>query len=700
MLRHVTVDQSESGEGLRHVDAVLRGGAQAREAADRLLVHLEVELGASQFVERLGVEPRVGRGSADLHQGGHLALLVAGEAVGDCLLVVGIDVVGPVELVEHLAVGFSRGLVVVAAEVAVGAAVHRVLPVQRVARPYVGVEPAGGGLVVLELEPAVAYVVRKQPALGPVVERRTVVEFGVGRGCLGVAAAAVVGLREPVARVLVEPVGLGEVVRGGPEIRLRVAVGAALEELPAAQEVGLGVVVLHVGAELVDVVVGGYGGGVVTVGEGREGHVAVDLLPPRPGGIALEVVCEAGGVLVEVEGELGVVERGVLGHPGVVVDCGRLAEGLHGGDLVAGSDVGVAQMVIGDLAQRVAAVGHPGVVLDGALPVVGGVQHRAGVEPVLAVHAAAVGDLLVVFARAVHVAENQIGLGDNPREPVPALRGCVGVNADSLVDHVLVVLAVELAVDYVEIGEIGEPGVGGGLEELGLSLGEAAVVVVDHAGDIVAGSAELRMVEGVEYGEELLSLGVAPHGERAVAALEDVFRHFGVGERRRRHLGELQRGFAEAALVEEYPGVLEPYPAGEDGGGIAPVIFCHELPVVVGAHLESAEDHIAFGRRIGSEGLEHRPRPFIHAAPVEVQSQAPVLPAFGRDRLHSGRGQHESEQRKRCLSDSHINKLLPLIYKFTQFCAIFACLTQKLLPQNGQQQLPCDLVFRSRYPER
>ena len=561
---HIAAHHSQADQRPRHVGVVLRVVAQPGEGADGVVVVLEVHLRPAQLVERLVVERHAGRGILDVQQRGDLAAPVAGQAVRDRLLVVRVDVVGAEELRQHPLVGGDGGLVVPAGEVAVRPADHRILADEAVAGCDIAVEPAGGVGVVPRLEVAVADVVGQQPAFDVAVQRSRVVQVGEGLLRVGIETGAVARLAHPVPRELVEAVGARDVVGRGPEERDRVAEGAAREELLAAQEVGLGVVVEHVGRQLLDVVVGRDGTGVVLVNEGREGHVAVDLVAAGLGGPALDVAGEARRVLVEVEDELGVVERRVFRDLGIEVHRGCVLERLHRGHLVVGAQVGVGEVVVGDLAQRVGAVAHLREVLDGAGVVVHGIEHRAGVEVVLAVHPL-VGEVVVVFARLVLVALDQVGLGELPRHALAPPGGQGAVDARAFADDEVVVLLVELAVHDVEIRQRLEARIDRSLPEVGLRLGELLVLIEHHAREVASRGRVVRLRERLQQGQELGRLGVVAQAEGGVAALEDIFGEFFFRQVGGTDEGELRGGLLVFALVEEDPALLEMQHAGHTG---------------------------------------------------------------------------------------------------------------------------------------
>ena len=81
--------------------------------------------------------------------------------------------------------------------------------------------------------------------------------------------------------------------------------------MPCPQIVGFHVVALHFTGEVVNVVVGIYRSLIIPAVEGGEGDVAVDVLAARVR-VARQIVPEYGYVGVEVEGELGIVEHGIL----------------------------------------------------------------------------------------------------------------------------------------------------------------------------------------------------------------------------------------------------------------------------------------------------------------------------------------------------------------------------------------------------
>ena len=179
-------------------------------------------------------------------------------------------------------------------------------------------------------------------------------------------------------------------------------------------------------------------------------------------------------------------------------------------------------MVVGYLPEGVAAVGHAGIVLDGAMVVMHGIEDGTGVEVVLAVHLLA-GERLVVLSGLVVVPEYEAGLGDDPRKPLPALRRSGIVYPLPLAHGEGVVFLIELAVNYIELTKLRESRIRRRLPERGFSLSETAVVVIYDPSQVTARSCILGEIQSLQYHEELQRLLVSSQGKLAVAALEDVF---------------------------------------------------------------------------------------------------------------------------------------------------------------------------------
>ena len=639
-MHHAQADQRPG-----HPCVVARIAAQAGEGAHGVVVVALVHLGAAQLVERLLIEGHARRGVLDVQQRGYLAALVAGQAIGHRLLVVGIDIVGGEELRQHLLIRGDGGFVVPAAEVAVRAAVHRVLAHRRVARGDVAVKPARGVGVVARLEIAVADVVRQQAAFRQAVQRGRVVQLGEQFLRLTVIARAVVRLAHPVAGQLVEAVRPGDIVGRGPEERDGVAVGAVREELLAPQEVRLRVVVLHVRRQLLDVVVGLHRAGVVLVHQSRQGHVAVDHVAAGPGGPALDVAGEAGGVLVQVEGQLGVVERGVLGDLRIEVHPGRVVERLHRRHLVVRAQVGVGHQVVGHLAQGIRAVAHLREIVDGSGVIVHGIEHRAGVEVILAVHVL-VGQVVVVFAGLLLLALDQVRLGEHARHAFAALRGQAVVDARSFPDHEVVVLLVELAVHDVEIGQGLETRVGRSQPEIGLRLGELLVLIEHDTGEIVPRRRIVRLRERLQQGEEALCLGVLPEAERAESALEDIFGHLLIREVFRSHERELRGRLLILLPVEQNTALLEMQDTRQARRRVAQAVVRQQVVAVRRLHLQGAQHFVAVAQRVVRHRLEEEAGLFVHPVLIQAHRLPPGARATGGSSGRRGRFGGKDRQRE------------------------------------------------------
>ena len=153
-------------------------------------------------------------------------------------------------------------------------------------------------------------------------------------------------------------------------------------------------------------------------------HIAVDPLSLLLVGIFGKIVVEDRRVVVQVKRQLGIVEMRVFLDVRVERPFRGGLECVERGDLVTSLDVAVGQIVVRYLPDRVGPVPHQRVVLDGSLVVLGGVEKRAGVEIIVAVHIVipAPGHI-VIFLGLGGVALGQVGLGDYPREmPLTLLR--------------------------------------------------------------------------------------------------------------------------------------------------------------------------------------------------------------------------------------------------------------------------------------
>ena len=422
VLVHIAVNHSQSyGRlGLEHL--VRRVLPEVGEAADCVVVVAQVSLSAAKLIVSLCIQRGGRRGILNVQKGGNLLFPVSGKPVGNGLLVVRVDVVRAVELVHHLLVRIHRSLVVLLSEIAVSPAAEGILPVERRTLGEVFVEPAGCLVIFLLLEAAVGGIIAQEPALGSAFQGAAVEKFHETLFRFSVVPGIVLGLIHPVPGHLAQPVIFREIVSRGLVERNRIPVRASREELLGAEEIGLGIVVLHVRGQQVNVVISGNGSGIIPVIQGCKGHIAINLRSAGPGGIALDVLREALGVLVEVEGKLRIVEHRILCDVRVEVDGGGILESPHCGHLVAGADIGVAEVVIGNLPERIGPVRHTAEIVDCGLVVLDRIHHRTGIEEVVAAHLLLHG-IIIVLAGLLAVPEHQAGLGNDAGKSLLPLLG-------------------------------------------------------------------------------------------------------------------------------------------------------------------------------------------------------------------------------------------------------------------------------------
>ena len=275
-------------------------------------------------------------------------------------------------------------------------------------------------------------------------------------------------------------------------------------------------------------------------------------------------------------------------------------------------------MVVRDLAERVGPVGHLVEVLYGPLVVLHGIEHRTGIEIVGTGHLG-MGRGVIVLQGVILVPLDEVGLGNHAREALPALHRHVLEKGHSPVEHVVVVLAVELAVHQVEIGKLAETRVRSRLGEPGLSLHEAALGVVHIAVEIAGSGGEGVHRHGIDLAEEGPRRRMVAGRECAVAPLEERFRGIHRADGLGIDLGELRRGAGIVLGVEEGERALVMH-LGQQGrtavpGGIVRV----DVRCIDRVQLECTEHRIAFGHIVSGQGLEQGPGPLIHSAGIKVQ---------------------------------------------------------------------------------
>ena len=133
-------------------------------------------------------------------------------------------------------------------------------------------------------------------------------------------------------------------------------------------------------------VIGIHRGGVILVCQGAQRNVVVEEVLLAALRELAEELLEGGCVVVDVEGQLGVVEVGILLDVLVVCLRGGLFERSQGLYLVLGLDVGIAHLVIGYLTQGVGAHCHHREIVDGVLIVAQCVLEGSSIEVVRTGH--------------------------------------------------------------------------------------------------------------------------------------------------------------------------------------------------------------------------------------------------------------------------------------------------------------------------
>ena len=358
------------------------------------------------------------------------------------------------------------------------------------------------------------------------------------------------------------------------------------------------------------------------VREGGHRHVAVDLVPLGKGVIPLHVVVEGRHVVVQVEGELRVVEVGVLLDILVPGKGGSVLEGVQGGHLVAQLDVAVAQLVIRDLAQGVRALGHLAEAFHGALPVLHRIQDGAGVEPVGPVAGGIVRQvLLVVGTGLLLVAEHEVGLGHDAGEVRLAVRRDLVVDVLAELDHVVVVLLVEAAFEDVIVRQLREARVHRGFGEPVGGFPEIAQRVADVAQRILGRGRVVGRRQVLHLLQEHPGEGEVAAAEGAVTPLVGVFGHLAGHQFILGDAAETVRGLLIEAAVEQ---VLRPAEIHlRDQGGFGPAVQegFGALLVAGGLEFDGAEGRIAFGFAAG-DALQQLGGLRVHTVPVEFQGAA------------------------------------------------------------------------------
>ena len=140
-----------------------------------------------------------------------------------------------------------------------------------------------------------------------------------------------------------------------------------------ALEIGLYIVTLLVHGEFVDVIVGLHCLSVVLSQEGGHSQVVVNHLALLRRAVSIYVCFKYGLVVIKVEGELRVIEEGVLAYVGIETEVRRLLETLERTYLVLYLYVRVSLLIISDLAKRIGSIAHTVEILYGASVVTHGI---------------------------------------------------------------------------------------------------------------------------------------------------------------------------------------------------------------------------------------------------------------------------------------------------------------------------------------
>ena len=278
-------------------------------------------------------------------------------------------------------------------------------------------------------------------------------------------------------------------------------------------------------------------------------------------------------------------------------------------------------MVAGYLPEGVAAVGDTGKVLDGPAVVLDRIQHRTGIEEVVAVHIL-LRETLVIDPGLLGVAEHEGRLGDYPREPFPPFLRGAGIYALAFLERVGVVMQVELAVDQIEFRQGPEPRIRSRIGEEFPGGGEVLPSVEYHAAEILRGRHVFGTGEAVEGLEKPECLVSHSQFEAAIRPVESQFGPRGARQHPGVDLRELQRRLGIEPLVEKYPRVLEAYLGRQHRRPVGPLVFAHKCLVIPRAQFDRAQHGISVHEGVPFESLENGPRLFVHSVFIEFQGLA------------------------------------------------------------------------------
>ena len=492
----------------------------------------------------------------------------------------------------------------------------------------------------------VCDVVRDFLSLLAAVQGRGVVQVGQRSASLGELAGVEVRFGQPVTGQLVEGVAAVSVIGGGAQHRHGIPPGAVGNELVGTQVIGFHVVAPHVGRQVVHVVVGGHRAGIVAVVQGGQGLVGPNLVVLLLVVVFGDVVAEHRGVVVQVEGQFRVIEIGIFLNGRVKGQDRGVLEGIHGRHLVLGLDVGVTQLVVGNLAQGIHPVRHHGEILHRALPVFHGIQDRTGIEPVAAVHPGfLLEDAVVVGTGFFGVAHHQVRLAQDAGQVRPALLGHAVIQGDAVFHHVAVVFLHELALQQVVVGQIRKARVLGRLFEPGAGLREVFLRIGDVTQGIAGRSRIVRERHSLDFLHPAAGVGQVSPAKVAVGAFKGIFRQFIFGERTRVNEHKLQGGGFIIFLVEG----VQRHPVMDairhPGSGKIGFIRLYQGFVTGGLEGCGAKDRVPTGFGVVAQGLEQRLGTLIHSPFIQADCLAHDAPGRAVAGLGScagkkGCGQH------------------------------------------------------------
>ena len=447
-------------------------------------------------------------------------------------------------------------------------------------------------------------------------EGRGVVEFVEDFEGVVEPAAAEVGLSEPVTGKLAERTVLAGIVGRRLQIRHGIVPGLVGNELRSAQIVGFHIVALHSLVEFVYFVEGLDRCGVVPVAQSRHCDVAVDAVVFVFYRIAVHIFPEDGGVAVEVEGELRVVEKGVLGDVGYEILLRGVAEAVHRLHLVAYAYVAVAEIVVRDLAEGVAAVAHSHILVPCALPVLNRVEQRCSEEEARTAGVRTFGEQAVVNRlRPVGLAQHEAGLGEQAGHVFRAFVLEFRQQLVAVGHHIFIVLQLEVAVQSVICGQVGKTLVVG-LAEPAQSLAEAAVVVV-YISQSEAGRARIgRRFEARNLLETFGGTALIADGEVAPGPL---VKEFGTLPAAYVFDVDIRKQLACAlvvASVEEQQGIFVTQPRNHRGIGVEQAVVVEKDVHALALHPYGAKQTPALDHRVLAlerQFLEFLPCTLVHA---------------------------------------------------------------------------------------